>query len=86
MPFLTALTSFLPLVCESPMVYFDCKNITAGTTGAECQKSCQTLDMQCVSMSWLDEMVLPGSVCALGAKVIDISDLLQIYNIDTLFL
>lgn len=68
------------------MVYFDCRNITAGTTGAGCQKSCQTLDMQCVSMSWLDEIVLPGFVHALGAKVIDLSDLLQIYNTDTLLL
>lgn len=31
------------------MVYFDCKKKTAGTKGAECQKSCQTFDMQCVS-------------------------------------
>jgi len=62
------------------MVYFNCRNITAGTTGAECQKSCQTLDMQCVSMPWLDEVVLPGFVCALSAKLIDLADLLQIYK------
>lgn len=67
-PFLIALISFLPLVCESPMVYLDCRNITEGTTGTECQKSCQTLDMQCVSISWLDEIVLPGFACAFGGK------------------
>ncbi|NWT82781.1 MUC5A protein, partial [Lanius ludovicianus] len=48
-------------VCESPMVYFDCKNITAGTTGAECQKSCQTLDMQCYI-----SQCTPGCVCPDG--------------------
>ncbi|XP_015276325.1 PREDICTED: mucin-5AC-like, partial [Gekko japonicus] len=37
----------LKSVCAPPMVYFDCKNATSGSTGAECQKSCQTLDMQC---------------------------------------
>lgn len=31
------------------MIYFDCTNITGDATGAECQKSCQTLDMGCVS-------------------------------------
>ncbi|CAM9490901.1 unnamed protein product [Bubo scandiacus] len=47
--------------CESPMVHFDCRNITAGTTGAECQKSCQTLDMQCYSTQ-----CIPGCVCPSG--------------------
>uniref|UniRef100_A0A8C5X4D5 VWFD domain-containing protein n=1 Tax=Malurus cyaneus samueli TaxID=2593467 RepID=A0A8C5X4D5_9PASS len=55
-------TSFLPLVCESPMVYFDCKNITAGTTGAECQKSCQTLDMQCYSSQCTSGCVCPDGL------------------------
>ncbi len=31
------------------MVYFDCSTAQRGTTGAECQKSCTTLDMACVS-------------------------------------
>ncbi|XP_074740589.1 mucin-5AC-like [Strix uralensis] len=47
--------------CESPMVHFDCRNTTAGTTGAECQKSCQTLDMQCYSTQ-----CIPGCVCPSG--------------------
>uniref|UniRef100_A0A670IB07 Mucin 5B, oligomeric mucus/gel-forming n=1 Tax=Podarcis muralis TaxID=64176 RepID=A0A670IB07_PODMU len=38
---------FALLVCVAPMVYFNCRNATAGQTGAECQKSCQTLDMHC---------------------------------------
>lgn len=47
----TRLVLFFSLpVCEPPMVYVDCGNATAGVTGAECQKSCQTLDMECVSI------------------------------------
>lgn len=34
------------------MVYFDCRNATPGDTGAGCQKSCHTLDMDCVSAPW----------------------------------
>ncbi|NXP40725.1 MUC5A protein, partial [Leiothrix lutea] len=49
-------------VCESPMVYFDCKNNTAGTTGAECQKSCQTLDMQCYSSQCTSGCVCPDGL------------------------
>lgn len=36
-------------VCVPPMVYVDCGNVTANVVGAGCQKSCQTLDMECVS-------------------------------------
>ena len=32
------------------MVYFDCRNATPGASGAGCQKSCDTLDMDCVSV------------------------------------
>ncbi|KAK4822604.1 hypothetical protein QYF61_017336 [Mycteria americana] len=49
-------------VCESPMVYFDCRNITAGTTGAECQKSCQTLDMQCYSTQCISGCICPAGL------------------------
>nr|XP_009672766.1 PREDICTED: mucin-5AC-like [Struthio camelus australis] len=49
-------------VCESPMVYFDCRNITAGTTGAECQKSCHTLDMQCYSTQCVSGCVCPAGL------------------------
>lgn len=40
---------FLFIVCEHPMVYFDCDNATAGAKGSECQKSCSTFDTDCVS-------------------------------------
>ncbi|XP_064570977.1 mucin-5AC-like [Zonotrichia leucophrys gambelii] len=49
-------------VCESPMVYFDCENNTAGTTGAECQKSCQTLDMQCYSSQCTSGCICPDGL------------------------
>ncbi|XP_037993992.1 LOW QUALITY PROTEIN: mucin-5AC-like [Motacilla alba alba] len=49
-------------VCQSPMVYFDCKNNTAGTTGAECQKSCQTLDMQCYSSQCTSGCICPDGL------------------------
>ncbi|XP_072373786.1 uncharacterized protein [Scyliorhinus torazame] len=33
--------------CVAPLVYFDCNNKSADSIGTECQKSCQTLDMEC---------------------------------------
>lgn len=35
--------------CTAPMVYLDCSNASAGTPGAECLRSCHTLDVDCVS-------------------------------------
>ncbi|XP_072194929.1 mucin-5AC-like [Excalfactoria chinensis] len=49
-------------VCESPMFYLDCRNNTAGTTGAECQKSCQTLDMQCYGTQCVSGCVCPSGL------------------------
>lgn len=46
---LTFLMVFSLSVCVPPMVYVDCDNVTANVVGAGCQKSCQTLDMECVS-------------------------------------
>lgn len=31
------------------MVYLDCSNASVGTPGAECLRSCHTLDVDCVS-------------------------------------
>uniref|UniRef100_A0AAZ1XZW9 VWFD domain-containing protein n=1 Tax=Oreochromis aureus TaxID=47969 RepID=A0AAZ1XZW9_OREAU len=39
--------------CECPMVYFDCSTAHPGATGTECQKSCSTADMACVSTAQL---------------------------------
>ncbi|XP_069713221.1 mucin-5AC-like [Phaenicophaeus curvirostris] len=49
-------------VCESPMVYFNCRNVTAGIIGAECQKSCQTLDMQCYSTQCVSGCMCPAGL------------------------
>lgn len=35
--------------CAAPMVYVDCSDTPAGTPGAECLRSCHTLDVDCVS-------------------------------------
>uniref|UniRef100_A0A8C0TL11 Mucin 5AC, oligomeric mucus/gel-forming n=1 Tax=Canis lupus familiaris TaxID=9615 RepID=A0A8C0TL11_CANLF len=48
-------------VCTPPMVYLDCRNATPGATGAGCQKSCFTLDMDCYS-----SQCEPGCVCPDG--------------------
>ncbi|XP_067322691.1 mucin-5B-like [Anolis sagrei] len=53
-------------ICVAPMVYFDCKNATAGTTGAECQKSCQTLDMHCYSTQCVSGCMCPSGLVSDG--------------------
>ncbi|KAM5138196.1 LOW QUALITY PROTEIN: mucin-5AC-like [Mantella aurantiaca] len=53
-------------VCNSPMVYFDCKNATVGTKGSECHKSCQTLDMACYSAECVSGCVCPDDLVADG--------------------
>ncbi|NXJ05985.1 MUC5A protein, partial [Odontophorus gujanensis] len=53
-------------VCESPMFYLDCTNNTSGTTGAQCQKSCQTLDMQCYSTQCVSGCVCPSGLVSDG--------------------
>ncbi|XP_053801835.1 mucin-5AC [Vidua chalybeata] len=46
-------------VCVLPMVYVDCDNITANVVGAGCQKSCQTLDMECYKTHCVSGCVCP---------------------------
>ncbi|KAG6931053.1 mucin 5B, oligomeric mucus/gel-forming, partial [Chelydra serpentina] len=53
-------------VCATPMVYFDCSNVTAGTIGSECQKSCQTLDMGCYSTQCVSGCVCPNDLVSDG--------------------
>ncbi|XP_068115742.1 mucin-5AC-like isoform X2 [Hyperolius riggenbachi] len=62
---LTCIGSIVP-ACKAPMVYFDCKNATVGTKGAECQKSCQTLDMACYSAKCASGCVCPDGLVADG--------------------
>uniref|UniRef100_A0A8D0G5L5 Mucin-5AC n=1 Tax=Sphenodon punctatus TaxID=8508 RepID=A0A8D0G5L5_SPHPU len=53
-------------VCAAPMVYFDCRNATVGTPGAECQKSCQTLDMLCYSTQCMSGCMCPAGLVSDG--------------------
>ncbi|KAM9555940.1 mucin-5AC-like [Guaruba guarouba] len=46
-------------VCIPPMVYIDCGNDTADVVGAGCQKSCQTLDMECYKTHCVSGCVCP---------------------------
>uniref|UniRef100_UPI00398F1D7E mucin-5AC-like isoform X1 n=3 Tax=Pristiophorus japonicus TaxID=55135 RepID=UPI00398F1D7E len=48
-----------PPACVAPMVYFDCNNASADSTGTECQKSCQTLDMECYATGCVSGCVCP---------------------------
>ncbi|KAM7041809.1 mucin-5AC [Acridotheres tristis] len=47
-------------VCVPPMVYVDCGNVTANVVGAGCQKSCQTLDMECYKTHCVSGCVCPN--------------------------
>ncbi|KAM8970877.1 mucin-5AC-like [Sarcophilus harrisii] len=53
-------------VCTAPMVYFDCRNASAGATGAECQKSCHTLDMACYNSQCVSGCVCPDGLVSDG--------------------
>ncbi|XP_017662050.1 PREDICTED: mucin-5AC-like [Lepidothrix coronata] len=46
-------------VCVPPMVYIDCGNATGDVVGAGCQKSCQTLDMECYRTHCVSGCVCP---------------------------
>ncbi|KAG8438103.1 hypothetical protein GDO86_008695 [Hymenochirus boettgeri] len=52
--------------CAAPMVYFDCKNATGSTKGAECQKSCHTLDMECYRTTCVSGCVCPDGLVSDG--------------------
>ncbi|CAB1452927.1 unnamed protein product [Pleuronectes platessa] len=41
------------------MVYLNCSEAQPGTTGIECQKSCSTLDMACISTGCLSGCICP---------------------------
>ncbi|XP_034418342.1 mucin-5AC-like [Cyclopterus lumpus] len=53
--------------CLSPMVYFDCSTVQPGTAGTECQKSCITLDMACISTGCVSGCMCPGGLVSDGA-------------------
>ncbi|XP_076011987.1 mucin-2-like [Genypterus blacodes] len=49
-------------VCKLPMVYFNCSSAQLGTKGQECQKSCNTLDMTCISTGCTSGCMCPSSL------------------------
>ncbi|XP_054464026.1 mucin-5AC-like [Anoplopoma fimbria] len=61
--------SGVPLLqsCLSPMVYIDCSTVQPGMTGTECQKSCSTLDMECISTGCISGCMCPDGLVSDGA-------------------
>ncbi|XP_035859059.1 mucin-5B-like [Sander lucioperca] len=52
--------------CTEPMVFFNCSNAKPGDMGSECQKSCQTLDTECVSTQCMSGCVCPAGLLSDG--------------------
>ncbi|XP_060796693.1 mucin-5AC-like, partial [Neoarius graeffei] len=52
--------------CSSPMVFFNCSDNAAGSTGSECQKSCSTLDLACISTECVSGCVCPAGLVSDG--------------------
>ncbi|XP_007466060.1 PREDICTED: mucin-5AC [Lipotes vexillifer] len=79
---LTCIGGHVPApVCTPPMVYFDCRNTTPGATGAGCQKSCHTLDMDCYSSQCVPGCVCPHGLVATGdGGCIPVSDCPCVHN------
>uniref|UniRef100_A0A3Q3GXB0 Mucin-5AC-like n=1 Tax=Labrus bergylta TaxID=56723 RepID=A0A3Q3GXB0_9LABR len=50
-----------PSKCFSPTVYFNCSSAQPGESGTECERSCNNLDMACVS-----ECCTSGCMCPKG--------------------
>uniref|UniRef100_I3KEU2 VWFD domain-containing protein n=1 Tax=Oreochromis niloticus TaxID=8128 RepID=I3KEU2_ORENI len=48
--------------CTSPMVFLNCSNAKPGEKGSECQKSCQTLNKQCISTQCISGCVCPDGL------------------------
>eukprot|EP00064_Thunnus_orientalis_P021730 superscaffoldBa00006799_g21898 len=52
--------------CANPMVFFDCSSAKQGEKGSDCQKSCQTLDTECVSAQCISGCVCPDGLLSDG--------------------
>nr|XP_034374891.1 mucin-5B-like [Arvicanthis niloticus] len=52
--------------CQAPMVYLDCNNASVGEHGAECLRSCHTLDVDCFSTQCVSGCVCPSGLVADG--------------------
>ncbi|XP_078112357.1 LOW QUALITY PROTEIN: mucin-5B-like [Sander vitreus] len=54
--------------CTEPMVFFNCSSAKPGDMGSECQKSCQTLDTECVSTQCMSGCVCPAGLLSDGKR------------------
>ncbi|XP_016414652.1 mucin-5AC-like [Sinocyclocheilus rhinocerous] len=52
--------------CQDPMTFFNCSSASPGSTGSECQKSCNTLDMACISTECVSGCVCPSGLLSDG--------------------
>ncbi|KAL6468533.1 hypothetical protein MHYP_G00220570 [Metynnis hypsauchen] len=52
--------------CSSPMVFFNCTSSAPGSTGSECQKSCNNLDLTCISTECVSGCVCPSGLVSDG--------------------
>uniref|UniRef100_A0A3Q1IAN0 Mucin 5.1, oligomeric mucus/gel-forming n=1 Tax=Anabas testudineus TaxID=64144 RepID=A0A3Q1IAN0_ANATE len=52
--------------CTDPMVFLNCSGAKPGDQGSECQKSCQTLDIECISTHCLSGCVCPAGLLSDG--------------------
>ncbi|XP_038855714.1 mucin-5B-like [Salvelinus namaycush] len=53
-------------VCTLPMVFFNCSTAPPGASGSECQKSCKTLDMTCISTECTSGCMCPTGLVSDG--------------------
>ncbi|XP_045069425.1 mucin-5AC-like [Coregonus clupeaformis] len=52
--------------CVAPMVFFNCSNASPGIRGLECQKSCNILDMACISTECISGCMCHSGLVANG--------------------
>ncbi|XP_052339177.1 mucin-2-like isoform X34 [Oncorhynchus keta] len=53
-------------ICTLPMVFFNCSTVPPGVSGSECQKSCKTLDMTCISTECTSGCMCPNGLVSDG--------------------
>ncbi|XP_075993779.1 mucin-2-like [Genypterus blacodes] len=52
--------------CKDPMVFLNCSSAKPGEKGSECQRSCQTLDAECISTQCISGCVCPSGLASDG--------------------
>ncbi|XP_049907177.1 mucin-5B-like [Epinephelus moara] len=55
-----------PSACVAPMVYYNCSAQGPGAKGTECEKSCNTLDMTCVTTGCVSGCMCPSDLVSDG--------------------